>query len=191
MGNGWWDDGRDSPRRHEVEAGFRTHHKGIKVRQRQGLTTKARRHKEDEERRTRREIRTVIESHSVEGRDRADFLSHEILGAAIEVHRVLGPGLLESAYEECLCHELSIRGIPFQRQFELPVEYKGLLLDCGYRIDLLVDGLVIVELKSIEKMSALHEAQLLTYLRIKRVWLGMLINFNVPVLRDGVKRLIN
>ena len=133
----------------------------------------------------------MIESHSFEGKERANFLSHKVLGAAIEVHRVLGPGLLESAYEKCLCHELAIRDIPVQRQLELPVEYKGILLDCGYRIDLLVDGLVIVELKSIEKMSAIHEAQLLTYLRIKKLWLGMLINFNVPILKDGVKRLVN
>ncbi len=115
-------------------------------------------------------------------KDRADLLSNRIIGAAIEVHRILGPGLLESAYEECLSRELSLRNVPFERQVPLPVEYKGTRLDCGYRLDLVVDGLVIVELKAIEKIEPIHEAQLLTYLRLTDLWLGLLINFNVAVL---------
>jgi GxxExxY protein len=111
-----------------------------------------------------------------------------VIGAAIEVHRHLGPGLLESAYEECLCHELKLRNVPFECQMPLQMEYKGHLLDCAYRLDLVVDKLVIVELKSVEKIEGVHEAQLLTYLRLSRRWLGLLINFNVEVLKDGIKR---
>jgi GxxExxY protein len=118
-------------------------------------------------------------------------ISKEIIGAAIEVHRVLGPGLLESAYEECLCRELSIRRIPFERQRHLPVAYKGLLLDCGYRIDILVAGMVVVEIKATGGLTPIHEAQLLTYLRLGGWKLGLLINFNERVLVDGVKRLAN
>ncbi|MCL5961068.1 MAG: GxxExxY protein [Chloroflexi bacterium] len=122
---------------------------------------------------------------------RSDFLSSQVIGAAIEVHRLLGPGLLESAYEECLTRELTLRDVPFQRQVPLPVEYKGTLVDCAYRLDLLVADLVIVELKTVEKLEAIHDAQLLTYLRLKGLWLGLLINFSVPVLRHGIKRLVN
>ena len=119
-------------------------------------------------------------------------LSYRIIGAAIEVHKALGPGLLESAYEMCLCRELSIRGIPFTRQVPLPVEYKGLKLDCGYKLDLLVDDLVIVELKAVEKLAPIHTAQVLTYLRMSGLWLGLLINFHVPLLKDGgIERLVN
>ncbi len=121
----------------------------------------------------------------------SDRLSKQIIGAAIEVHRTLGPGLLESAYEGCLCHELRLRGIRYERQVALPVIYKGTQLDCGYRIDVLVEELVIVELKAVERVEAIHEAQLLTYLRLTNLWLGLLVNFNVPVLRQGVKRLVN
>ena len=124
-------------------------------------------------------------------KERADILSKEIIGAAIEVHRVLGPGLLESAYEECLSQELALRDIPFERQVPLAVNYKGAQLDCGYRLDLLVDDLVIVELKSVEKIEPFHEAQLLTYLRLKQAWLGLLINFNVPLLKLGIKRIVH
>lgn len=112
-----------------------------------------------------------------------------IIGAAIEVHRTLGPGLLESAYQQCLCHELHLRGIEFQRQVDLPVKYKGVLIDCAYRIDLIVAGKVIVELKSVDKLHPVHEAQLLTYLKLTGIRVGLLINFNVPVLRNGIKRM--
>jgi GxxExxY protein len=127
---------------------------------------------------------------SPEMKRQADELSREIIGAAIEVHRHLGPGLLESAYEACLCRELTLRGIPFERQLALPIEYKGALLESAYRIDLLVGG-VIVELKAVEKIEPVHHAQLLTYLRLTDRWLGLLINFHVEVLRDGIKRLVN
>ena len=111
-----------------------------------------------------------------------------IIGAAIEVHRSLGPGLLESAYEECLCEELKLRGIPFDRQRPLPVNYKGRQLDCGNRLDLLVDNAVVVELKAIEALAPIHDAQMLTYLRLGGWKVGLLINFNVPVLREGIRR---
>jgi len=111
-----------------------------------------------------------------------------ILGAALEVHRYLGPGLLESAYEECLCHELRLRGLSFQRQVDLPVEYKGLKLDCGYKIDLLVQDEVILELKAVEKLLPIHQAQLLTYLKLAHKTVGLLINFNVPLLTQGIIR---
>jgi GxxExxY protein len=111
-----------------------------------------------------------------------------IIGAAIEVHRALGPGLLESAYEQCLCHELNLRGITFRRQLDLPVTYKGVRLDCGYRIDLLVNDEVVVEVKSVESLLPVHEAQLLTYMRLMNKSVGLLINFNVPVLARGILR---
>ena len=117
-------------------------------------------------------------------------LTGSIIGAAIEVHKVLGPGLLESAYEECLCHELALRKLSYQRQLALPVKYKGIQLDCGYRIDLMVENMVILELKAVDKLEPIHEAQLLTYLKLTGVEVGLLINFNVPVLKDGIKRLI-
>jgi GxxExxY protein len=115
-------------------------------------------------------------------------LTEAIIGAAIEVHRELGPGLLESAYEECFCHELHLRGLAFQRQVELPVSYKGLKLDCGYRLDVVVGDAVIVELKSIEHILPIHHAQLLTYLRLMGKKVGLLINFNVSVLKNGIVR---
>ncbi len=118
-------------------------------------------------------------------------LTREVISAAIEVHRTLGPGLLESAYEECLCREFDLREIPYQRQKELPVEYKGMQLDCGYRLDLLVANTLILELKSCEGLQAIHEAQLLTYLKLTGVEIGLLINFNVPVLKNGIKRIAN
>jgi GxxExxY protein len=119
-----------------------------------------------------------------------DELSHKVLGCAIEVHRELGPGLLESAYEQCLAHELSRAKIPFRRQIELPVEYKQMKLDCGYRIDLLVDDQLIIELKSIDQLLKIHEAQILTYMKLAKVKVGILINFNVEVLRKGIKRFV-
>lgn len=115
-------------------------------------------------------------------------LTERIIGAAIEVHKNLGPGLLESAYEECLCHELRLRGIEFQRQVVLPVTYKNAHLDCGYRMDVVVQKAVIVEVKSVQQLTEIHEAQLLTYLRLARVPVGLLINFNVPVLKQGILR---
>lgn len=114
----------------------------------------------------------------------------QIIGGAIEVHRTLGPGLLESAYEECLCREMTLRGLQFERQRSLPVEYKSIKLDCGYRLDLLVEGLVVVEIKSVASIEPIHEAQLLTYLKIGGWKTGLLINFNVPVLKDGIRRRI-
>lgn len=118
-------------------------------------------------------------------------LTHSIRGALIEVHRALGPGLLESAYEQCLCHELMLRGLSFERQVELPVRYKGVLLDCGYRIDLVVEGRVLLELKSVEAVHPIHEAQVLTYLKISGLRIGLLINFNVPKIIEGIKRIAN
>ena len=123
--------------------------------------------------------------------ERTNQLSKKINGAAIEVHKTIGSGLLESAYEECIYHELILQNVPTQRQVSLLLVYKGLKLDCGYRLDLLVDNLVVVEIKSVERIEPIHEAQLLTYLRLSSLWLGLLINFNVPVLRNGIKRLVN
>jgi GxxExxY protein len=117
-------------------------------------------------------------------------LSGQIIGAAIEVHRALGPGLLESAYQVCLAHELSLRGIPFEREKALPIEYKGVRLDCGYRLDFVVSGKVVVETKAVDALHPVHEAQLLTYLKLTNCKVGLLINFNVRVLKDGVKRMV-
>ena len=119
---------------------------------------------------------------------REDSLSNEIIGAAIEVHKQLGSGLLESAYEECLAHEFTLRQIPFERQKPLPVVYKGTKLDVGYRLDLLVDGLVVVELKAIERFAPIHEAQMITYLKLTNCKLGLLLNFNVILMKHGIKR---
>ena len=117
-------------------------------------------------------------------------LTHEIIGAAIEVHRLLGPGLLESAYEECLCHELTLRKLGVQRQVPVPVVYKEVNLECGYRLDLVVERKVILELKSIEAFSPVHEAITLTYLRLSGYRIGLLINFNVTILKDGIRRFV-
>ena len=117
-------------------------------------------------------------------------ITGEIIGAAIEVHKALGPGLLESAYEECLCHELNLKGISFKRQQSLPIEYKGVKLDCGYRVDLIIEALILIELKSIEKLLPIHEAQVLTCLKLTGLKVGLLINFNVAALRRGIKRII-
>lgn len=119
-----------------------------------------------------------------------DELSKRVIGCAIEVHRQLGPGLLESTYEQCLAYELSQAGIAFKLQHALPVAYKGILLDCGYRVDLLVDDRLIIELKSVDRLLPIHEAQLLTYMKLAGVSLGLLLNFNVTVLRDGLKRMV-
>ena len=117
-------------------------------------------------------------------------LSNMIIGAAIEVHRLLGPGLLESAHEECLAHEMALREIPFQRQKPVPVTYKGVQLDCGFRLDFLVGGLVVVELKAIDQLAPIHQAQVLTYLKLADCRLGLLVNFNVMRLRAGIKRMV-
>jgi GxxExxY protein len=118
----------------------------------------------------------------------AGDITEAIIGAAIEVHRQVGPGLLESAYEECLCYEFTLRGIQYQRQVPLPVTYKGLQLDSAYRMDLVVSDTVVVELKAVEKLERIFEAQLLTYLRLSRMRVGILINFNSVVLKDGILR---
>jgi len=120
-----------------------------------------------------------------------DLLTHRIIASAIEVHRNLGPGLLESAYEQCLCRELAESGLGFKRQVKLPISYKGTLLDCGYCLDLLVEDKVIVELKAVSQLERIHEAQLLTYLKLTGMKLGLLLNFNVVLLKNGVKRLVN
>jgi GxxExxY protein len=117
--------------------------------------------------------------------------SHEVIGAAIEVHRLMGPGLLETVYEVALCKELRLRGIAVDRQISMPLNYKGETLDCYMKLDLLVENSIIVEVKSVEKLIPVHRAQLLTYLRLRELWLGLLINFNVELLRDGVRRILN
>jgi GxxExxY protein len=127
-------------------------------------------------------------AYSDEMKRAANELSREVIGAAIEVHRHTGPGMLEEAYEECLCHELVIRNIPFLRQHPVCIDYKGKVIDSAYKIDILVDDLVIIELKSVKELADVHEAQLMTYLRLHHRWLGLLMNFNVPVLRDGILR---
>ena len=115
--------------------------------------------------------------------------SSEVIGACIEVHRHLGPGLLESAYERCLAHELALRGLPYQRQLHLPVQYKGMQLDCGYRIDFVVADTLLIELKAVESLLPIHTAQVLTYLNLAHLKTGLLVNFNVPVLKNGLRRL--
>jgi len=118
-------------------------------------------------------------------------LTEQVIGACIEIHKTLGPGLLESAYEECLCHELHLAGPRFERQRPLPVAYKGVQLDCGYRLDVVVENKLVVELKSVDALAPIHEAQLLTYLKLSGLTVGLPINFNVPVLRRGIKRIVN
>jgi GxxExxY protein len=123
--------------------------------------------------------------------DRLDEISHRIIGAAIEVHRHLGPGLLESAYQSCLAFELKQLGLKVEEQKPLPVVYKQVKLDCGYRLDMVVEGEIIVEIKAIEKLLAIHDAQLLSYLRLTKKRVGLLMNFHVPVLKNGLKRIVN
>jgi len=115
-------------------------------------------------------------------------LTHTIIGAAIEVHRQLGPGLLESAYEECLARELTVRGLGYQRQKAVPIVYKEVKLEGGYRMDILVEDRIVLELKSVEALNPVHEATILTYLRLSGRSLGLLINFNVAILKDGIRR---
>jgi GxxExxY protein len=119
---------------------------------------------------------------------RYEDLTKEIIGAAIEVHKAVGPGLLEGVYEECLCHEMGLRNLRFERQLVVPVTYKGVTLDCGYRLDLLVQDTVILELKCVDRIHPIFEAQLLTCMRLLQKPVGLLINFNVPILRNGIVR---
>jgi GxxExxY protein len=129
----------------------------------------------------RLESAEVAEDRAAPQPRRLDRLTEQIIGAPIEVHRQLGPGLTESAYEECLCYELSQLGLPFQRQVHLPISYKGIKLDCGYKMDLVVDDSVVLELKTGDRLLPLHAAQLLTYLKLSRKTIGLLLNFNEPV----------
>ncbi|HEX4844874.1 MAG TPA: GxxExxY protein [Geothrix sp.] len=115
-------------------------------------------------------------------------ITEKVLGAAIEVHKHLGPGLLESTYEACLCHELEIRGLSFQRQVQLPLEYKGLHVQAAFRLDLVVEDKIIVELKSQDGIHPIHEAQLMTYMKLTGIRVGLLLNFNVPIMKDGIVR---
>lgn len=128
-------------------------------------------------------------THHTDTETQRDPLSEKVIGAAIEVHRGLGPGLLESAYEECLCYELSAKGLKFVRQFKIPIAYKEVKLDCSYRLDAVVSGELAVEVKAVEKLLPVHQAQLLTYLKVSGLPTGLLINFNVPVLKQGIRRM--
>src|SRR5688572_10087269 len=123
-------------------------------------------------------------------RTKLNELTGKVIGACIEIHRELGPGLLESAYEECLAYELSKDGLHFERQRALPVRYKEVQLDCGYRLDFVVEGELILEVKAVTELHPIHEAQLVTYLKLDKKFLGLLINFNVPLLKQGVKRVV-
>ena len=119
-----------------------------------------------------------------------DTLSNVIIGAAIIVHKVLGPGLLESSYEACTAYELTDRGIFVERQLALPIQYKGVRLDCGYRLDMVVDRRIIVEFKSVAKLEPIHDAQMLTYLRLSKLTVGLIMNFNVVLLKEGIRRIV-
>jgi GxxExxY protein len=123
-------------------------------------------------------------------KERLNRITETVIGAAIKVHRALGPGLLESAYEACLAFELTQQGLKVERQKELPVVYREIRLDCGYRLDLLVEGCVIVEIKAVDSLAPIHEAQLLSYLKLSGCKVGLLINFNVTVLKNGVRRVV-
>jgi GxxExxY protein len=133
----------------------------------------------------------MIFDHRDTETQRLNQITEKIIGCAIEVHRALGPGLLESAYEECLCFEFSQNDLKFERQVSLPVVYKGVKLDCGYRMDLVVENLVIVEIKAIAHILPVHEAQVLSYLKLHNKPLGLLLNFHVSVLKNGIKRIRN
>src|SRR6185369_630242 len=137
-------------------------------------------------------LRRIFVNHFAKGTrnmfTHVNVLTREIIGAAIEVHRHLGPGLLESAYQQCLAKELQLRGIPYQSEWPLPLEYKGLRVNCGYRVDFLVADSVVIETKAVEAIAPVHEAQLLTYMRVGGWKVGLLINFNVLVLKTGIRR---
>lgn len=133
-------------------------------------------------------MRSLIDDQDQE---QLDPLTCSVIGGAIEVHKHLGPGLLECAYEECPCHELTLRGLSFQRPVALPLNYRGELLDLGYRMDLVVDSSLVVEIKAVERLKDLHRAQLLTYLRLSGIRKGLRLNFFTPYLRDGIVRIVN
>lgn len=124
-------------------------------------------------------------------RDELNFITQKIIGAALEIHRNLGPGLFESVYEECLCYELELQNINFERQKYIPVFYKEKTFETGFRADILVENKIVVELKSVEALLAIHEVQVLNYLKLSQLQVGLLINFNVPVLKQGIKRVVN
>lgn len=130
------------------------------------------------------------DAEDAENGPQENIVGEAVIGAAIEVHRQLGPGLLESAYESCLCRELELRGLSFERQQSVPVSYKGQSVECGYRLDLVVEGIVLAEIKAVEALLPIHQAQLLTYLRLTGLRLGLLLNFNVPVLTQGIRRVV-
>lgn len=136
----------------------------------------------------RKNIITTETTEGTETEKDLKSLTRKIIGAAIAVHKALGPGLLESAYQECLAHEFSSLGLKFEREKPLPIIYKDVRLDCGYRLDFLVEGAVILEVKSVEDLLAIHEAQLLSYLKLSGFHVGLLINFNVRLLKNGIKR---
>ena len=134
---------------------------------------------------------SVVKHQPMTERERLNGITEKIIGAAIQVHRVLGPGLLESAYEACLAFELGRRGLKVEQQKPLPLIYERVKLECGYRIDLLVEGLVVVEIKSVDALAPIHEAQVMSYLKLSGCKLALLINFNVRVLKDGIRRFVN
>lgn len=133
----------------------------------------------------------MVHRRGEEGAEDLDRLTSRVIGGAITVHRELGPGLLESAYESCLTRELRLCGLFVEREVSLPVRYRGKVLDCGYRLDLLVDRVLIVEVKCVDRIHPIHTAQILTYLRLSKLTVGLLLNFNVPVLRTGIHRVVN
>jgi GxxExxY protein len=133
----------------------------------------------------------VVKGLTMSGKERLNAITESVIGAAIHVHRALGPGLLESAYETCLAFELGKRGIRVEQQKPIPLIYEQVKLDCGYRIDLLVEGSVVVEIKSVDALAPIHEAQVITYLKLSGCKVGLLINFNVQLLKDGIHRFVN
>jgi GxxExxY protein len=134
---------------------------------------------------------TAETAETAEVKQSLNQITEEVIGGAIAVHRALGPGLLESAYEACLAHELAERGLAIERQKALPVIYRGVQVDCGYRIDLLVERDVVVELKAVDRLEPIHEAQLLSYLKLSGCRVGLLISFNVKMLKNGIRRMVN
>ena len=132
-----------------------------------------------------------MDDHRDTETQRLNLITEKVIGASIEVHKGLGPGLLESAYERCLCYELSLAGLKFERQVPLPLVYKDVKLESGYIMDLVVEDLLVVELKAVERLMPIHEAQLLSYLKLAKKRIGLLLNFHVPVLKDGIKRIRN
>jgi len=132
-------------------------------------------------------VKNLIETSRMDVND----LTGKIIGAAITVHKQLGPGLLESVYEECLCYELGLRNIAYERQKPIPIQYKEVKLDCGYKLDVLVEGTIILELKSCERIEDIHRAQILTYLKLTELKVGLILNFNVAIMKNGVVRVVN